>query len=376
MKWASEETEAFANCFNKHVRSILSINGGLSTVVDSVHFALSYCSLLSSQKLDLQPYLIEHIIPCMKSTLKAHFDHFKKVISIFTSSDVWVMGRYLVSGILIDGSSSLVSEQHPEYCLLTNSGRKLVSLLQAVIEDLSSLVSVFGSSILEELMDLFTEYSFLLERALTYETNDAVEGAPKIKTAESLSQKVSVIANLSTLKYIFSNNIINIFKDINQLETVIDGHMASVSEICSRLQAQLCKQFIHSIMSNEASCIKDHGDFELLQGLSISSFFDCLAASLSSKEEEQPACQDDVLKQSHGNLLLNTLSYPNPTMHNDVVVYKPKQIPESTTHLSMVGDGDDGLAVRHLIDEGPTNCMERGGVVATMRRRKSLSRRQ
>ncbi|KAL8206263.1 hypothetical protein R6Q57_009814 [Mikania cordata] len=171
-----------------------------------------------------------------------------------------------------------------------------------VIEDLSSLVSVFGSSILEELMDLFTEYSFLLGRALTYETNDAVEGAPKIKTAESLSQKVSVIATLSTLKYIFSNLIINIFKDINQLETVIDGHMASVSDICSRLQAQLCKQFIHSIMSNEASCIKDH-------------------ASLSSKEEEQPACQDDVLKQSHGNLLLNTLSYPNPTMHNDVVMY-------------------------------------------------------
>ncbi|KAL8223732.1 hypothetical protein R6Q57_019207 [Mikania cordata] len=313
MKWASEETEAFANCFNKHVRSILSINGGLSTVVDSVHFALSYCSLLSSQKLDLQPYLIEHTIPCMKSTLKVHFDHFKKVISIFTSSDVWVMGSYLVSGILIDGSSSLVSEQHPEYCLLTNSGRKFVSLLQfacqvsyiiltfeTVIEDLSSLVSIFGSSILEELMDLFTEYSFLLERALTYETNDDVEGAPKIKTAESLSQKVSVIASLSTLKYIFSNLIINIFKDINQLETMIDGHMASVSDIFSRLQAQLCKQFIHSIMSNEASCIKDHGDFELLQGLSISSFFDCLAASLSSKEEEQPACQDDVLKQSNG----------------------------------------------------------------------------
>ncbi|KAL8236358.1 hypothetical protein R6Q59_017439 [Mikania micrantha] len=293
MKWASEETEAFANCFIKHVRSISSINGGLSTVVDSVHLALSYCSLLSSQKLDLQPYLIEHIIPCMKSTLKAHFDHFKKVISIFTSSDVWVMGRYLVSGILIDGSSSLVSEQHPEYCLLTNSGRKFfackisyfILTFQTVIEDLSSLVSVFGSSILEELVDLFTEYSSLLESALTYETNDAVEGAPKIKKAESLSQKVSVIANLSTLKYIFSNLIINIFKDINQLETVIDGHMTSVSDICSRLRAQLCKQFIHSIMSNEASCIKDHGDFDLLQGVTPSLPYQILFMEVRKVEE-------------------------------------------------------------------------------------------
>ncbi|KAK9055691.1 hypothetical protein SSX86_026776 [Deinandra increscens subsp. villosa] len=293
MKWACEETEAFAACFIKHVRSISQINGGLSAVADSVHFAMEYCSLLESQKLKLQPCLIEHILPCMEGILKAHFNHFKKIISLFTSSDVWVMGRYLVSGMLTDGSSLLVSEQHPEYCLLTNSDWKFVSLLQVVIEHVSSLVSIFGSSILEELMDLFTEYTSILERALTYETNDFVEAASRIKMAESLSQKVSIIANLSTIGYFFSNVIINLFKDITQLQTVINSRMKSVSDICSRLRAHVCKQFIHSIMSNEAPSIKDHVDFDLLQGLMPSLPYQILF--LEVRKVEQLA-DDDILE--------------------------------------------------------------------------------
>lgn len=112
-------------------------------------------------------------------------------------------------------------------------------------------------------MGLFTVYSFILERALTYETNDVVEDASVIKMAESLSQKVSVIANLSTLEHFFSSMIRNLFKDINQLKTVIDGRMKSLSDTCSRLRTHLCKQFIHRIMSNEAS--RDDIDSDLLQ---------------------------------------------------------------------------------------------------------------
>ncbi|XP_076942140.1 exocyst complex component EXO84B-like [Bidens hawaiensis] len=284
MKWLGEETKAFADCFIKHVGSISKINGGLSAVVDSVHFAVSYCSLLKSQKLELKPCLIEHILPCMEGLFKAHFDYFKKVISIFTSSDAWVMGRYLVSGLLSDVSSSLVLQQHPEYCLLTNSGRKFVSLLQTVIEDVSSLVSVFGSSILEQLMDLFTEYCFILEKAITYETNDALEDdSSRIKNAETLSQKVSVVANLSMLEYFYSNVIRNLFKGINQLKIVIDGHMTSVSNICSRLRSHLCKQFIHSLMSNDASC--DHVGFDLLQGLVPSLPYQILFLEIRKVEE-------------------------------------------------------------------------------------------
>ncbi|KAI3772958.1 hypothetical protein L6452_04154 [Arctium lappa] len=284
MKWACEETEAFSACFNRHVKSISQISGGLSMVVNSVHVALSYCSMLESQKLVLRPCLIENILPCMEGILKAHFDHFKKVISIFTASDIWVMGRYLVSGMLTKGSSSMV-EQQPEYCLLTNSGRKFVSLVQAVIEDVSSLITILGSSILEELMDLFTEYTSILEKALTYETNDAVEGASRIKIAESLSEKVSVIASLSTLEHFFSSLIRNLFKDINQLKSVINDRMVSVASTCSRLRTHFCKQFIHSIMSNEAPCIGDNVDSDLLQDRMPSLPYQVLFLELRKAEE-------------------------------------------------------------------------------------------
>ncbi|CAH1425095.1 unnamed protein product [Lactuca virosa] len=280
MKWACEETEAFASCFNTHVRLISQTGDGLSMVVNSLHSAMSYCSVLESQKLVLQPCLIEHILPCIQGFLKTRFDHFKKVISIFTSNDVWVMGRYLVSGMLTEDASSLA-----EYCLLTNSGRKFMSLLQTAIEDASSLVSILGSSILEELMNLFTEYAFLLQTALTHETNHVVEGAPRIQKAESLSQKVSIFANLSTLEQFFFIVIRNLFKNANDLKIVIESHMESVAGTFSRLRTEFCKQFIHDIMSNEASCIREHSDIKLLQDLMPSLPYQILFLELRKVEE-------------------------------------------------------------------------------------------
>nr|XP_043620220.1 exocyst complex component EXO84A-like [Erigeron canadensis] len=285
MKWACEETEAFAGCFNRHIKSMSQIGGGLSTLVDTLHFATSYCSMLKSQKLVLLPCLIEHILPSVEGILKAHFDHFKKVISIFTSSDVWVMGRYLVSSMFTEGTTSTLFSQQPEYCLLTNSGRKFVSLLQTVIEEVSSLVPIFGTSILNELMEIFMEYSSILERALAYETNDAEEGAPRIKMAESLSQKVSIIANLSTLEHFFSSVIRNLFKGVNHLKIVMDGSMISIADACSKLRTHICKQFIRQIMSNEDTSIRDHIDSDLFQGLMPSPPYQILFLELRKVEE-------------------------------------------------------------------------------------------
>lgn len=130
IQWACEETEVFSACFNKYVKSISEISGGLSTAVEAVQYALSFCSLLEAQKLVLRPCLIKHIRPCMEEVLWIHINHFKKVIGIFTAIDGWSLGRYLISGILNEGCSSMVVGQQPQYCLLTNSGRKFVTLLQ------------------------------------------------------------------------------------------------------------------------------------------------------------------------------------------------------------------------------------------------------
>ncbi|XAR58662.1 hypothetical protein NMG60_11014144 [Bertholletia excelsa] len=133
MQWVSEEIEIFAACFSKYVQSISDISGGLVTVMEAVHCAVSYCSLLESELPAVMPCLVKHIHPCVEAALQSHIDHFKKVIGIFTSTDTWGMGRYLLSGILSKNCSSVVLGQQPEYCLLTNSGRKFVTLLQVYL---------------------------------------------------------------------------------------------------------------------------------------------------------------------------------------------------------------------------------------------------
>ncbi|KAG6750285.1 hypothetical protein POTOM_047389 [Populus tomentosa] len=130
IQWVYEEIEVFAVSFARYVISVPEVSNRLSTAVESVQFALSYCSLLESQRLVLRPCLIEHVRPCMEDVLLIHVDHFKKVIGIFTATDAWVLGRYLLSGILNESCSSMVIGERPEYCLLTSSGRKFVTVLQ------------------------------------------------------------------------------------------------------------------------------------------------------------------------------------------------------------------------------------------------------
>lgn len=130
VEWVSQEIEAFAACFNNYIRSISEISGGLSNVVQSMKFAISFCSLLRNQHLDTFLVLVKCIRPCVVEVLDMHIDHFKKVLSILTESDTWVLCKYLVSEIM---DESILSEnvcKEPEYCCLTSSGRKLLTLVQ------------------------------------------------------------------------------------------------------------------------------------------------------------------------------------------------------------------------------------------------------
>lgn len=132
IQWALEETTVFFAYFDQYVKSILEISGGLSTAVEAVKVSVSFCSLLESQRLVLLPYLIKLIRPCMEKVLHFHMDHFKRVIGIFAVTDSWELSRYLLSEIM-DERCSMVLEEQPEYCLLTNSGWKFVMLLQVCL---------------------------------------------------------------------------------------------------------------------------------------------------------------------------------------------------------------------------------------------------
>lgn len=130
IQWAKEETEVFVAYFSKYIKLIWEISDGLPTVVQSVQFAMSYCSLLETQRLMLLSCLVKHMRPCVEEIFWLHIGHYKKVIGMFTGNDAWILGRYLVSGILSEGEISMNLGQQSEYCRLTDSGRKLITLLQ------------------------------------------------------------------------------------------------------------------------------------------------------------------------------------------------------------------------------------------------------
>lgn len=127
--WAREETKVFVASLNTYFKSVSEISDILFTAVEALLFAISNCSLLETQRLMLKPCLIKHIRPCMEEVLQIRVDHLKKVLGIFIASDTWVLGRYLISGIVNEWNSSMDFGQQPEYCLLTNSGRQFVTLL-------------------------------------------------------------------------------------------------------------------------------------------------------------------------------------------------------------------------------------------------------
>ncbi|KAL0419731.1 UNVERIFIED_CONTAM: hypothetical protein Sradi_1386600 [Sesamum radiatum] len=266
-QWASEEVEIFAACFKKYIESISEINGRLSTAVDAMQIAIVYCSLLETQRIFLQPSLVEHVRPCMEEVLRLHIDHLSEVISIFTSTDTWVLGRYYVSGILTGRSYSIIDQQ-PECFFLTNSGRKFVTLLQSVAEDVSPLIALqMESSVLKGITDLFTAYIVNLERILAGETDDVDKAGLSINSPESPTQGVFMLANLSALMQFSSCIIRNIFGDIHQMDFEIDNYLMFVQDIYNRLKACFLDQFISNIFSPDADhepgpeiCISWEGD--------------------------------------------------------------------------------------------------------------------
>ncbi|WMV47412.1 hypothetical protein MTR67_040797 [Solanum verrucosum] len=244
-RWVMEQTEIFSVCFNNYVISMVEPSSGLSTAVEAVQSTMVYCSLLEAHGIELQSSLIEHIRPCMQEVLQIHVQHFKKVIGIFTSCETWVLGRYLVSGILSpDSYSTNTGQPLSDYCLLTNSGRKFITLNQAIIEEVSPLIQLHMEGLLlRGLLDLFTEYTSILESALTNQT-EIEEVDSRINIAESVEQQVSLISNLSKLGQIFSSMIRRAFCDTYHLEFEIDNYELFISDNCSRLRSQFCKQLI------------------------------------------------------------------------------------------------------------------------------------
>ncbi|KAI3951125.1 hypothetical protein MKW98_028529 [Papaver atlanticum] len=263
IQWMREALEVFVIYFDKYVKSDSEINGRLSTAVAAVEISFSFCSLLEAQSIPLQPCLVKLMRPCMNEVLKMHIDHFKKVVGIFTATDDWVLGKYLISGILNERSLPMITGRELEYCMLTNSGRKLTSMLQGIISEVLPLIDLqMEISVLNGLMELFREYIETLVKVIPCKMNILDAGGSRVILAQALSQQVSVLANASALVDIFSITFKSIFMDNQnfgfQPENMgsrgkeLDNWIVAIQEISNQLTTHFCQQFVHRVMSPDA----------------------------------------------------------------------------------------------------------------------------
>ncbi|KAI4324591.1 hypothetical protein MLD38_030065 [Melastoma candidum] len=283
-QWAEEEMKEFAGTFSTYVKSISDINGGLLTAVHCMEFALSYCSLLEGQGIDLSDQLVDGIRPCMEEVLKIHVEHYKKVIRIFTASDDWILGKYLVSGILASRDSAASEGEYPECCYLSNSGRKLVTLLQAIVEDVSPmLVLQMQTSIFEGLRDIYMEYVALLKEAVTYDLSHNED--PEVDSPDMLTRQVSIVANVSAMEDLFCRMI-----ESNVPGDGFDLCFSNVLEATDLLRSRFCQEFTSRVMSLGSDCCchaeirEDEQSLGGFDGLTPSPFFQVLFLELRKLE--------------------------------------------------------------------------------------------
>lgn len=122
------------------------------------------------------------------------------------------------------------------------------------------------SLVISGLAKLFSEYLIILERVLTFNTSVIERENSRIKPAESVTQQVSILANLSTLVHVLSILGDSIFRstiDINSNSMEnhsatyqpreLDDFLLLIEESCNKLRHHFCQQFISKVLSTHQS---------------------------------------------------------------------------------------------------------------------------
>lgn len=113
------------------------------------------------------------------------------------------------------------------------------------------------NSILKGLYDLFNAYVDILIRSIPNEANVIEKGSPTTNFANTLLQRLSLLANASTLVlHLFSSVTGSICKGdealAEQTEPIqqkgIDGWFLSIEEAADRLRTYFCHQFVSKVM--------------------------------------------------------------------------------------------------------------------------------
>ncbi|XP_020686446.1 exocyst complex component EXO84A-like [Dendrobium catenatum] len=130
MQWTRVELEVIYHSFDMSVKSMSETSFALGLAVEIMNISFSFCSLLEQERLSLRADVIKLMKPCITEVLKMHFDQLRKVVSLFASTDNWVLGKFPFSEKFSNKSPLMEINGKLEYLQLTSSGRKFITLMQ------------------------------------------------------------------------------------------------------------------------------------------------------------------------------------------------------------------------------------------------------
>ncbi|KAL6660906.1 hypothetical protein ACP70R_000290 [Stipagrostis hirtigluma subsp. patula] len=292
--WAREEMEDFAAVFSEYVKSVSRVEVGRSLVmaVEAAMCALSYSSLLRPLGVVADQHLMDLIVPCMQEVMAMYAKHLKEVIRLFVASDTWVLGRFLIAGIL--RAQSPAGLQHIQHCLLTTSGRKFVTLIQEVVEDVYPLLKLgMKNSVLQLLAELFREYMHSIVEVIGRKEAAFENGSREASNKdEQYMWQISILINCTTLVSLFPIIARGIFKSNHvsdgaalpnpvadfSAQRELDSLILLIKEAAGQVWTCFCQQFIRDTMSKSGASLLGEGipSSPSLQGMMPSSAFQVL----------------------------------------------------------------------------------------------------
>lgn len=266
VRWAREEMEDLSAAFSEYVRSVSSpaaaAGHSLALALDAAECAVSYTPLLRAVDIvDSERDVVGLVVPCVRDAVTMYGRHLKEVVRLLVDSDAWVLGRFLVPpGLMMQGAGAALAE----YCLLTTNGRKFVTLIQEVVEDVAWPLHKLGigtndSVGLQLVAELFREYM-----------HSIVELIPRKEAAAALQDEASgdaqytwqlaVLINCTTLVSLFPAIASGVFRTPPSstsgfpasAQREVDSLVSLVKEAAGQVWSCFCQQFVRDTMASSA----------------------------------------------------------------------------------------------------------------------------
>uniref|UniRef100_A0A0E0LY40 Exocyst component Exo84 C-terminal domain-containing protein n=1 Tax=Oryza punctata TaxID=4537 RepID=A0A0E0LY40_ORYPU len=277
LPWAREEMDGLGReLVHMAAAAAAGVDGSsklsLLLLLEAARCALSYGPLLLDE---LAEYLRELLARCMEEALATYAAHLRQVVRLLAvpddASSSMVLGRFLLSGVLRTTTTKQVLMMSPCCCLLTTSGRKLATLMQEVVEDVSPLLDLglgitTSAKLLHLLADLLRDY--MLQQLLP---------VPATAAADDMMM-VSVLINCTTLLSLFPLIARRIFTTSSTAASQdqdfgvsskgeLGGLIVSIKEAAAQVWTCFCHHFIrHTIMSTTLQYCSIHKTHSIRHG--------------------------------------------------------------------------------------------------------------